>query len=121
MKIAHLAAGAGAGYCGACARDAALVRGLRAAGHDAIMLALYTPLQVEGPDPSERPVFFGGVNVWLQQKSALFRHTPRWFDRVLDSRRFLNWVMRFAVQTRPEALGPMTVSVLRGDQGCQRK
>jgi hypothetical protein len=27
------------------------------------------------------PVFFGGVNVWLQQHSALFRWLPRWLDR----------------------------------------
>ena len=43
MRIVHLAAGAGAMYCGACTRDMSLVRGLLSLGHDIQVLPLYTP------------------------------------------------------------------------------
>ncbi len=122
MRLVHLAAGAGGMYCGACARDAALVRGLIARGHEVTVIPLYTPLRTEGdaPLPTER-VFLGGINAYLQQVSPLFRHTPDWFDRWLDSPGLLRWASRFAVSVKPEDLGPMTVSVLQGPEGRQRK
>ena len=121
MRITYLAAGAGGNYCGACQRDVALIRGLLARGHDARMLELYTPVRTDGPLPPRSCVFYGGVNVYLQQRFAVFRHTPRFVDWVLDRRRVLDAASRFAVETRPEELGEMTVSVLRGPAGAQRK
>ena len=121
MKIVYLAAGAAGNYCGACARDAELARALMARGHDVLMLPLYTPLTIDGPDPSTRRVFYGGINAYLQQKSGLFRRTPRFLDRLLDNRRLLRAVSRLAIDTRPEDLGEMTVSVLRGAEGRQAK
>ncbi|MBN2581704.1 MAG: glycosyltransferase family 4 protein [Planctomycetes bacterium] len=121
MKIVYLAAGAAGQYCGACARDAELARNLIDRGHDVTMLPLYTPLTVDGPDPSDRRVFYGGISAFLQQKFSLFRHTPKALDRVLDSRWLLRAVSRLAVDTKPEDLGAMTVSVLRGRHGRQAK
>jgi len=121
MKIAYLAAGAAGAYCGACHRDVALIRGIRASGHDAIMLPLYTPLRMDGPDPSTDDVFLGGINCYLQQHVGIFRRTPRFVDWLLDRRLLLRWVSRFAIETDPEGLGPMTASVLRGEHGRQRK
>ena len=121
MRIIHLTAGAAGSYCGACVRDVNLARGLRARGHDAVLMTLYTPLTAEGELPELAPVFFGGVNVYLQQRFPLFRRTPRWVDWLLDRRPLLRWVSRFAVETRAEALGPMAVSMLRGEEGFQRK
>lgn len=121
MRITYIAAGAGGSYCGACARDVALVRGLRARGHDVLMLPLYTPIRTEGPDPSEGQVFFGGINAYLEQHCWLFRKTPRWLDWLFDRPWLLRLVSRHAIETRPENLGPMTVSVLRGEDGFQRK
>jgi glycosyltransferase involved in cell wall biosynthesis len=121
VKIVYLAAGAAGQYCGACARDAELARGLIALGHDVTMLPLYTPLTLDGPDPSVRRVFYGGINAFLQQKFAFFRRLPKVLDRVLDNRRLLKAVSRAAVDTRPEDLGAMTVSVLRGSRGRQAK
>lgn len=109
-------------YCGACARDAALVRGLVRRGHDVEVVPLYTPLRIEGDElPGTGEVFLGGVNAFLQQVSPLFRHTPRWLDRTLDSPAMLRLASRFAVRTAPADLGPMTVSVLQGRDGKQRK
>ena len=121
MKIAYIAAGAGGSYCGACARDATLVRGLLARGHEVLMLPLYTPLTIDGPDPSYRRVFYGGINTYLEEHVALFRHTPEALDRLLDWPRLLRRASRNAVSVAPERLGAMTVSVLRGPDGRQAK
>src|SRR5262249_41480572 len=64
---------------------------------------------------------FGGINVYLQQKFSLFRHTPWFLDRLLDFPRLLQWVSRFAVRTQAEDLGELTVSMLQGEHGRQRK
>jgi len=121
MRIIYIAAGAAGTYCGACMRDVALVRGLARRGHDVAMLPLYTPLRVDGPDPSAPRIFYGGITAWLQQHSRIFRHTPRFIDWILDRRTLLRLVSRFAIETRPERLGDMTVSVLGGGDGRQRK
>lgn len=121
MKIAFLAAGAGSGYCGACKRDAALAKGLRAMGHDALMLELYTPMRLEDGEGPDGPVFYGGVNVWLEQHLPLYRHAPRFVGWLFDRKPLLKWAGKFALQTRPEDLGPMTVSVLAGAEGRQKR
>ena len=102
-------------------RDNALAAALRKLGHDVTLVPLYTPLTLDEPGGHENRVFFGGVNVFLQQKSALFRHTPGWFDKPLDNPRLLRAATRLAVKTKPEALGELTLSVLRGADGRQTK
>lgn len=121
MNITYIAAGAAGSYCGACMRDVVLARGLTARGHDVQLLPMYTPLRADGPDVSADRVFLGGINAYLQDKSAIFRHTPAFLDRLLDNRLLLKLVSRFAIKTRPQDLGGMTVSVLRGPDGRQRK
>jgi glycosyltransferase involved in cell wall biosynthesis len=123
MKIVQITPGAGGDFlCDNCLRDNALVLELRRLGHDAIMVPLYLPMAADGPDASRgTPIFFGGINVYLQQKSALFRRTPRWLDRRLDSPRLLRWAARRAGMTRPEDLGEPTLSMLRGEEGRQVK
>ncbi len=122
MRIVSLTPGTGSFHCGSCLRDEALVRALRAMGHDATMVPMYLPLVLDDPgDGTIEPVRFGGVNVYLQQKSALFRHAPRWIDRIFDS----NWILRFAAKragmTRPADLYELTISMLFGEEGKQRK
>ena len=58
-----------------------------AQGHDALLIPTYTPITTDevGCQPATR-IFFGGINVFLQQKSALFRKTPWFLDRLLDGR-----------------------------------
>ena len=98
MKIVHLSPGAVDDfYCENCLRDVSLIRALRRIGHAASSVPLYLPPALAGPEGDEGPeVFFGGVNVYLQQKSALFRRTPRWIDRVFDSPKLLRWAGRKA-------------------------
>ena len=121
MRTLLLAAGAGGMYCGSCMHDNRLAGALRARGHDIILLPLYTPLKTDERDVSARHVYYGGINAYLQQHSAFFRHTPRWLDRLLDARWLLRLAGRMASRTRAETLGPMTLSVLRGAHGAQRK
>jgi glycosyltransferase involved in cell wall biosynthesis len=121
MRIAYVTAGAAGMYCGSCMRDNTLVAALAARGHDALLVPIYTPIRTDEDDVSVHRVFFGGINVYLQQKYSLFRHTPWFLDRLLDAPRLLRWVSRFAVSTQAERLGELTLSVLRGDHGHQRK
>jgi hypothetical protein len=74
-------------YCGSCLHDNRLVAALRAQGREVLLVPLYTPLRTDERDVSERRLYYGGLNVYLQQSSALFRHTPRFLDRLLDAER----------------------------------
>ena len=121
MRIAFITAGAAGMFCGSCMRDNALVSALIERGHDALLIPTYTPIRTDDADASQKRVFFGGINVFLQQKSRLFRHTPRLFDRLLDFPRLLKWVSRFASRTPYSVLGSLTISMLQGQDGNQRK
>ncbi len=124
MRVVHLSPGAGDSfYCENCLRDATLVQALRRRGHDAASLPLYLPLMIEETldDRADGEVFFGGINVYLQQKFALFRHTPRWLDKLFDSRRLLRWAGRKAGMTDAKEVGETMLSMLRGEQGRQVK
>lgn len=123
MKIVQLLPGSGDRfYCENCVRDTALVRALDAAGQDVVVAPLYLPLFVDGLDGVARtPVFYGGINAYLQQHFALFRKTPRWVDRLFDSRPFLRMAAGRAGSVRASELGEMTLSVLRGTEGRQAK
>jgi len=123
MRIVQVTPGAGDSfYCENCLRDKALTAALRRAGHDAMLVPLYLPLLGDQPDPHPpSPVFFGGVNVYLQQRFGLFRRTPRWVDRLFDSPRLLRWVSRHFGMTDARVLGETTLSMLRGEHGRQRK
>jgi glycosyltransferase involved in cell wall biosynthesis len=122
MKIAHLTAGTGNFHCGNCHRDNALVRALRADGHDAFLVPLYLPLVLDEPAATpDAPLFAGGINMFLQQKLPIFRHTPRWLDRAFDTTGLLKFASRFAGMTRARDLGEMTVETLRGTDSHQAK
>ena len=121
MNIASITAGAAGMYCGSCMQDNTLAAALLDLGHDALLIPTYTPIRTDEHDVSQHRVFLGGINVFLQQKSRLFRHTPWFFDRLLDVPRLLRWVSRFAARTKYKELGELTLSMLRGEDGFQRK
>lgn len=109
-------------YCGNCLRDNALVAALRRQGHAVTMLPLYLPLKTDEPDESRgAPVFMGGINVYLSQRIPGFRHLPAWFHRWLDHPRLLRLAGTRAAQTRPDQVGDLTVSMLRGELGRQSR
>ncbi len=121
MNILFITAGAAGMYCGSCLRDNALAAELKARGHDVLLVPLYTPTLTDEPNVSEPRVFFGGINVYLQQHAGLFRRTPALLDKLLDS----SWLIKAATSgsfsTDPRSLGELTVSTLKGEDGFQRK
>ncbi len=118
MKILSLTAGAASMYCGSCLRDNSLAAELRRMGEDFTLVPVYTPTKTDEPSESTRsPILFGGISVYLQQSSALFRHTPRILDRIWDSRWALKAAAKRSISVNPTFLGEMTVAMLEGDHG----
>ena len=108
-------------YCGSCLNDNALAAALIRDGVDIQLIPLYTPIRTDGEDVSIDRVFFGGVNVYLQQKLPLFRYLPRALDRMLDHPGLIRWITRSSMTTSAKQLGELTVSMLQGRAGHQRK
>jgi glycosyltransferase involved in cell wall biosynthesis len=121
MKIVQLVAGAGGMYCGSCLHGNTLAAALCALGQDCVLAPMYTPLRTDEENVSVERVAFGGINVALQQGSAIFRGASWAFDRLLDSPRLLRWAGSRGAAVRPERLGPLTVSMLEGERGRQQK
>ena len=108
-------------YCGSCLRDNALASELIRKGHDVILLPIYTPTRTDEANVSNDKVFFGGISVYLEQYVPMFRTSPRWLDRVWDSKPMLALASKRSISTSPKMLGEMTVSMLKGEDGFQRK
>jgi glycosyltransferase involved in cell wall biosynthesis len=121
MKLLYITAGAAGMYCGSCLRDNALATELLRQGHDVMLLPLYTPTLTDEPNVSLEKVFFGGISVYLEQHSALFRHTPAWMDRLWDSGLALKLATKRSIPVDPGSLGELAISMLRGETGNQRK
>ena len=117
MRIAYIAAGAGSMYCGSCLRDNALANALVAQGRDIVLAPAYTPMKTDEECAAIDHVVCGAMNVYLQHATPIFRHTPRFIDRLLDNRSLLRFVSRFSSSTRAESLGALTMTILQGDQG----
>ena len=95
-------------------RDNSLARGLIARGHEAHLVPMYLPLQLDEERADEStPVFFGGINVYLQQKYRFFRSLPRWIDRAFNGRGLLRRVAKRSHLTSAKEQGEMTCLMLR--------
>lgn len=121
MRIAYLTAGAAGMYCGSCLHDNTLAAALVRLGVDIQLIPTYTPIRTDEQDVSADLVFFGGINVYLQQKSRVFRWLPPVLDRVLDWPWLLRRVTARSAAIEPRFLGDLAVSMLRGEHGFQRK
>jgi glycosyltransferase involved in cell wall biosynthesis len=120
MRILHLTPGTGSFHCGSCLRDNALIKALRARGHDAVIVPLYLPLVTDSeeanPDASVR---VGGIALYLQQKFPLFRFAPRWLRALVNDEGRLRDASRKIGMTSAKDLGEMTVGSLKGQKGRQ--
>ncbi len=108
-------------YCGSCLRDNAMATELMGRGHDVMLLPVYTPTFTDEPNVSRDHVVLGGISAYLEQYVPVFRKTPRWLDRLWDSKTVLSLASRRSISTNPKMLGEMTVSVLKGEDGFQHK
>jgi glycosyltransferase involved in cell wall biosynthesis len=121
MKVAYIAAGAAGMYCGSCIHDNTLATALLRLGVDLALLPTYTPLRTDEADVSLDRVFYGGINVYLQQKSSFFRRLPRALGWILDRPGLLQGLSRLNASTDARDLGQLTVSVLAGEEGHQSR
>lgn len=95
-------------------RDNALAREFISMGHEAHLVPMYLPLQLdENRVDKSTPVFFGGINVYLQQKYGVFRKLPRWVDRLFNGRRLLRAVAKRSHLTSAKEQGELTCLMLR--------
>jgi glycosyltransferase involved in cell wall biosynthesis len=109
-------------FCGNCFRDNALVAALRKKGHSVLMVPLYLPLTLDEADQTDgTPIFFNGVNVYLEQVSSFFREAPDWLHNLFASPKLLKLAAGRAAETRPSDLGDITLSMIRGEEGNQAR
>jgi glycosyltransferase involved in cell wall biosynthesis len=94
---------------------------LMSRGHQVTLLPVYTPTLTDEVNVSSDRVFFGGVSVYLEQYLPLFRDSPKWLDRLWDSKAMLKIASRRSISVNPKTLGEMTVSMLKGELGFQHK
>jgi glycosyltransferase involved in cell wall biosynthesis len=121
LRIIYLTAGAAGMICGSCLHDNTLARALMQLGHDVQLVPLYTPIETDEPNVSRKEVFFGGINLYLQQKFPLLRRLPKWLDHWLDHPRLIRWAAGRSVKIDPIEVADLAVSLLRGMEGHQRK
>ncbi len=119
MRFMLLTPGTGHFYCGSCLRDNTLAAALRQQGHEVEVVPLYLPMMLEDGQAEEPRVHMGGINMYLQQKVGLAKHAPDWLANLLDSPRLLRWASKRGNMTEAPDLGPMTVSMVRGEDGRQ--
>lgn len=122
MKIINIVPGfGGAFYCGNCLRDSAYTQSLKKAGHDSVTIPLYLPLTINNhTDKNNMPVFYGAVNIYLEQKFKIFRHMPDWLHRFFNSPAILRYAAKKSGSTRADGLEEMTISMLKGAEGYQK-
>ena len=119
LRIAYLAAGAGGMICGSCIHDNALVRAFQQQGHNALLLPIYTPLRTDEQNVSYGRVFYGAVNIYLEQKLPLWSRAPAGLRRLLDNPRLLARLTRSVGATDARQLGELALSMVRGEAGRQ--
>jgi glycosyltransferase involved in cell wall biosynthesis len=120
MKIAILTAGGAGMFCGSCMQDNTLVRALRLAGADALLLPTYTPIRVDEENESSSRVFLGGINVYLDSKLPGWRFLPRVFKRWLDRPAVVRLLSKRSSSTDASQLGGLTIDLLQGTNGPQK-
>jgi len=122
LKIAHIIPGSGGGfYCGNCLRDSKFFEASRAQGHEVIKIPMYLPLFDNEHNDQQTPVFYGAVSLYLKEKIPLLRNAPRWLDRVLNAGPILRFAAKRATSTRAKGMEQMTISMLMGEEGRQKK
>ena len=114
MNIAILTPGTGSYYCGACMRDNALAKSLHAAGHEVSLLPMYLPLQLDESQlpTADSPIFFGGINVFLQQKLPKLR-LPKFLHKLLNNASLLRSAAKRSHMTSAREHGEMALAMLR--------
>ena len=122
MRILNIIPGSGGSfYCGNCLRDSKYVDAMRDLGHEVVKIPMYLPLFADEHDIRDIPVFYGAVSIYLKQLFPVLRKAPAWFDSLMNSKPVLKLAAGMAGSTRAKGLEEMTVSMLLGEEGMQKK
>lgn len=108
-------------FCGSCMLDNALAKAIIKQGHECLLAPLYTPIRTDEEDVSVDQVFFGGVNIFLQEKLPFLKWLPRWLDAPLNHPAFVKLATRNVGNTSKKLFGELTLSILDGTHGKLRK
>ncbi len=108
-------------YCGSCMRDNSLTVALRQLGCETLLVPTYTPIRTDEASVAENQVFFGGINVFLEQKFPIFRKLPDALVGWLNNPRIIGALAKRSVKIKASELGELTLSMLRGEHGNQAK
>jgi glycosyltransferase involved in cell wall biosynthesis len=121
MRIIQIIPGSGGSfYCGNCLRDDKYYHAIKKLGHDVLKVPMYLPLFSQcSENTSHSPIFYGAVSIYLKQMFPVFRHAPKWLDRLLNTEPVLRQAARRAGSTRAKGLEEMTISMLMGEEGAQ--
>jgi glycosyltransferase involved in cell wall biosynthesis len=121
MRIAHITPGTGGQfYCQNCFRDGSLLDSSLELGHEIYRVPMYLPLSLDHHTwDGDVPVFYGAINVYLKEKSAIYRGAPSWVEQIFDSGPMLRMAARLSGSTKASGLEEMTLSMLRGEAGKQ--
>ena len=121
MHIAIVTAGGAGMFCGSCIHDNTWARALQAAGAEVSLIPLYTPIRVEEENLTSSPIFFGGINTYLEDYFSWWGRIPRVLTRWLDSPFVIRLATQRAISTDASELGAMTVSMIEGEHGPHRQ
>lgn len=122
MQIIHIVPGSGGSfYCGNCLRDSKYIRGLKDAGVDVIKVPMYLPLFADEHDLDDVPIFYGAISLYLKHTFPFLKKAPAWLDKILNSGPALKFAAHMAGSTNPKGLEDMTISMLLGEMGDQKK
>ena len=91
-KIAYITAGAAGMYCGSCMHDNTLASALTRLGVDVQLIPTYTPIRTDEEDVSIDQVFYGGINVFLEQQVPGYRFLPGFVRSLLVELGIAAWM-----------------------------
>ena len=121
MHLAIITAGGAGMFCGSCMHDNTWARALHQAGIEVSLIPLYTPIRVDEEDQTSSPIFFGGINTYLNDHFGFWRRLPRILTRWLDSPAIIRRATRGAVETDAAKLGSLTASMVLGELGPHQR
>ncbi len=117
MHIAIITAGGAGMFCGSCMHDNTWARALQQAGAEVTLIPTYTPIRVDEEDVSQKKIFFGGINVYLEHRFRFWQKFPRWMIHWLDSPRLIRFATSFGISNDAKELGELTIDMLKGEKG----
>ncbi|MBN2434596.1 MAG: ATP-binding cassette domain-containing protein [Spirochaetes bacterium] len=123
QKIVYLIPGSGgAFYCENCLRDRPLVRALRNAGAQVMIVPLYMPLFNDGERlEGEELLVCGAVSMSLRSKIPWLRRHAPFISRILDTHPFLKIAAHLSASTRSRGLEKMTLQMMSGSLLMQQE